>query len=91
MTKPASKRYSPEVRERTVRMVREHRADHAFQWEAISSIAAKIGCSGERLRKWVQQAERDQGAPNGLRETLLVSHDGSALQPRPIQREAAYC
>jgi transposase len=65
MTKSTSKRYSPEVRERAVRMVREHRADHASQWEAISSIAAKIGCSGETLRKWVQQAERDQGARAG--------------------------
>jgi len=53
MTKPTSKRYSPEVRERAVRMVREHHADHASQWEAICSIAAKIGCSGETLRKWL--------------------------------------
>ena len=53
MTKTTSKRYSPEVRERAVRMVREHRGEHASQWEAISSIAGKIGCSGETLRKWV--------------------------------------
>lgn len=64
-TKPTSKRYSPEVRERAVRMVREHRGEHASQWEAISSIAAKIGCSGETLRKWVRQAERDQGVRAG--------------------------
>ncbi|MEC9264917.1 MAG: IS3 family transposase [Pseudomonadota bacterium] len=66
MTKTTSKRYSPEVRERAVRMVREHRGEHASQWEAISSIAGKIGCSGETLRKWVRQAERDQGARPGL-------------------------
>jgi transposase len=64
-TKPTSKRYSPEVRERAVRMVREHQGDHASQWEAIASIATKIGCSGETLRKWVRQAERDQGARAG--------------------------
>ena len=72
-------------------MVREHRADHASPWEAISSITAKIGCLGETLRKWVQQAERDQGAPNGLRETRRASYNASALQRRHIQRKAAYC
>jgi len=65
MTKPTSKRYSPEVRERAVRMVLEHRGEYASQWEAISSIAAKIGCSGETLRSWVRQAERDRGVRAG--------------------------
>ena len=57
----SSVRYAPEVRERAVRMVLEHGGSHASQWEAIASIAAKIGCSGETLRKWVRQAERDHG------------------------------
>ena len=61
MTKQTSKRYSPEVRERAVRMVLEHGGDHASQWAAIGSIASKIGCTGETLRKWVRQAERDRG------------------------------
>lgn len=59
-------RYSPEVRERAVRMLVEHQAEHESQWAAIGSIAAKIGCSAETLRKWVRQAERDQGARSGL-------------------------
>jgi transposase-like protein len=58
--------YSPEVRERAVRMVFEHRSEYASQYEAIRSIAEKIGCSGESLRKWVRQAERDQGSRAGL-------------------------
>ena len=53
--------YSPEVRERAVRMVFDHQGEHASQHEAIRSIAQKIGCSGETLRNWVRQAERDQG------------------------------
>ena len=66
MTKQASNRYSPEVRERAVRMVLKHAGDHASQWARIGSIASKIGCTGETLRKWVRQAERDKGLRAGL-------------------------
>ncbi len=59
-------RYSPEVRERAVRMVREHENDHGSQWAAICSIAEKIGCTAETLRKWVRQVERDEGRRPGL-------------------------
>ena len=56
-----SKRYSPEVGERAVRLVFEQQGQHESQWAAIGSIAAKIGCTAETLRGWVRQAERDQG------------------------------
>jgi len=59
-------RYSPEVRERAVRMVREHEQEHESQWSAIRSIASKIGCSAEALRNWVRQDERDDGTRPGL-------------------------
>ncbi len=64
MARPS--RYSPEVRERSVRMVLEHQNEHDSQWAAIGSIAAKIGCTAETLRKWVRQTERDQGQRPGL-------------------------
>ena len=57
--------YSPEVRARAVRMVLDHQGEHASQWAAINSIAAKIGCSGETLRNWIRQSERDQGMRGG--------------------------
>jgi transposase len=61
-----SKRYSPEVRERAVRLVFEHEAEYDSQWAAIASIADKIGCTRESLRRWVRQAERDRGRRPGL-------------------------
>jgi transposase len=59
-------KFSQEVRERAVRMVFEHRDQYASQWEAICSIAEKIGCSTEALRKWVRQTEVDSGGRGGL-------------------------
>jgi transposase len=59
-------RYSPELRERAVRMVFEHAPDYPSQWAAIRSIAEKLGCRVESLRRWVRQAERDTGKRPGL-------------------------
>jgi transposase-like protein len=61
----STKKYSPEVRERAVRLVLEHQNEHASQWAAIESIAAKIGCTSQTLCNWVRQAERDRGMRAG--------------------------
>ncbi len=53
MTKETTNRFSPEVRQRAVRMVLDHGSDHASQWAAIGSIAGKFGCTAETLRQWV--------------------------------------
>jgi transposase-like protein len=59
-------RYPAEVRERAVRIVQEHVGEYNSQWAAIESVAEKIGCNPETLRKWLRQAERDQGKRRGL-------------------------
>ena len=61
-----TKRYSPEVRDRAVRMVFDHASEYGSQWEAIRSIASKIGCTGETLRTWVRKSEVDTGRRAGV-------------------------
>ena len=60
-----SSRYSAEVQARAVRLVFEHEADYPSQWSAIQSIASKIGCTAETLRRWVRREERDAGRRPG--------------------------
>jgi transposase len=64
-----SPKYSPEVIERAVRMVFEAKDQYPSQWAAIESIAGKVGCTGETLRKWVRQGERDRGLRPGVTTT----------------------
>jgi len=64
-TKKTTNKFSAEVRERAVRMVRDHQGEHASQGAAIASIASKIGCTAESLRRWLRQAERDAGMRPG--------------------------
>jgi transposase len=78
----AGKRYSREFRERAVVLVFEQVEQYASQWEAICSVAAKVGVSGETLRKWVRQAEVDAGARAG------TSSEESAELKR-LRREVA--
>ena len=64
-----SNKFSPEVRERAVRMVQEHRGEYPSLWAAIESIAPKIGCVAQTLLDWVKQAEVDAGARAGVSTT----------------------
>ena len=60
-----ARHYSNEVRERAVRLVRQSQPEYPSEWAAICSIASKIGCTAETLRKWVRRAERDAGLRAG--------------------------
>ena len=73
-------RFSQEVRERAVRLVFDHRGQYGSQWEAIRSIAEKIGCSAEALRKWVRRSEVDSGQRGGLTS-------GERVQLKDLERE----
>jgi transposase-like protein len=66
MMSKITNRFSPEVRARAVRMVLDHEGEHRSRWAAVSSIAAKIGCTAQSLNEWVKKAEVDSGVRAGL-------------------------
>ena len=66
MTSKTTNKFSPEVRARAVRMVADHEGEHPSRWAAVSSIAAKIGCSPAPLHEWVKKTEVDSGKRAGL-------------------------
>ena len=76
MSKKNTPKYSPEIRERAIRMVQEHRGEYPSLWAAIESIAPKIGCVPQTLHEWVKRHEIDTGLRDGVttdeRERLKV-------------------
>jgi transposase-like protein len=66
MASKTTNRFSPEVRARAVRLVFEHEKDHTSRWSAVSSIAAKIGCTAQSLNEWVKKSELDRGVRGGV-------------------------
>src|SRR4030095_7585804 len=79
-------KYSPEVREPAVLMVIEHQGEHESQWAAIIAMASQIGSTAETLRKWVRQAERDQGRGAGLTSSERARLKGLEREVRELQR-----
>ena len=66
MKEKTTNHYSPEIRERAIRLVREHQGEYASEWAAIQSIASKIGCTAETLRRWIRQSQKVSGDPKEL-------------------------
>lgn len=62
----SQRKFSPEVRERTVRLVQEHRGEYLSLWAAVESIAPKIGCVPATLLNWAKRSEIDSGTPDGM-------------------------
>ena len=95
MTQKTTKQFSPELRERAVRMVQDREREGGTQWESVGAIAAKIGCSRETLRRWVRQGERDAGQRPGLttddqeRIKVLERENRELRQANEILRKAS--
>ena len=79
-------KFSPEVIERAVRMVFDAKEQYPSQWAAIESIAGKIGCTSETLRKWVRRAETDEGLRPGLTSTERERMKALERENRELRR-----
>ena len=86
MTSPTTNKFSPEVRERAVRMVLDHEGEHPSRWAAIASIAGKIGCSPHTLLECVKKADRDSGRSRGVPSAVPAKLTALERENRELRR-----